>query len=52
MAGLILKRASASRPCFGLIAVDADDSGWLSLYVGGASIALAAIMFWVWKINR
>ena len=33
--------------CFGLIAVDLDDSGWLSLCVGGASIALAGVMFWV-----
>lgn len=35
--------------CFGLIAVDQDDNGFLSLYVGVASTALAGIMFWVWK---
>jgi hypothetical protein len=35
--------------CFGLIAVDQDNNGLLSLYVGVASIALAGVMFWVWK---
>ena len=35
--------------CFGLIAVDLNDNGWFSLYVGIASIALAGIMFWIWK---
>ena len=35
--------------CFGLMAVDQDNNSLLSLYVGIASIALAAIMFWVWK---
>jgi len=35
--------------CFGLISVDQDNSGLLSVYVGIASIALAGIMFLVWK---
>jgi hypothetical protein len=35
--------------CFGLIAVDQGNEGLLGLYVGIASIALAGIMFWVWK---
>jgi hypothetical protein len=35
--------------CFGLIAVDQDNNGLLTLYVGLASTALAGIMFWVWK---
>jgi hypothetical protein len=35
--------------CFGLTAVDQDDTGLLSLYLGMASIALACIMFLVWK---
>ena len=38
--------------CFGLIAVDLDNNGWLSLYIGGASIALAGVMFWVrWRYS-
>jgi hypothetical protein len=35
--------------CFGLTAVDQDDTGLLSLYLGMASIASACIMFLVWK---
>jgi hypothetical protein len=35
--------------CFGLTALDQDETGLLTLYVGMASIALAGIMFLVWK---
>jgi hypothetical protein len=35
--------------CFGLTAVDQDDTGLITLYVGMASTALACIMFLVWK---
>jgi hypothetical protein len=33
--------------CFGLTALDQDETGLLTLYVGMASIALAGIMFLV-----
>jgi len=35
--------------CFGLTAVDQDDTRLLTFYLGMASTALACIMFLVWK---